>query len=283
VFDKIANGWELAKASGRVLRLDKGLLVFPFLSGISCFLVLASFALPLFLTGAFTIDQNVHNAEQVTRNPLAYVLLFAFYFCNYFVIVFFNSALIACAIIRFNGGEPSLGDGIQAAVAQMPQILGWSLVSATVGFLLKMVESRSEKVGAFVADLLGLAWSIATYFVIPVIVVEKLGPIDAIKRSGSILRRAWGESFVGNQSIGLFVFLFSIVACLPAALGIMSHVPALMIAGIAITALALVIIAAISAALHSILLAAIYVFAADGRVPDAFDRSALQAAFAPRR
>jgi uncharacterized membrane protein (DUF485 family) len=281
VFDKIANGWELAKASGRVLRLDKELLVFPFLSGISCLLVLASFGLPLFFTGAFTIDHN--NAGQVTQNPLAYVLLFAFYFCNYFVIVFFNSALIACAIIRFNGGEPSLGDGMQAAVARMPQILGWSLVSATVGFLLKMVESRSEKVGAFVADLLGLAWSIATFFVIPVIVVEKVGPIDAIRRSGSILRRAWGESFVGNQSIGLFVFLFSLVACVPAVLGIMSHVPALMIAGIAITAVALIIIAAISAALHSILLAAIYVFAADGRVPDAFDRSVLQAAFAPRR
>jgi hypothetical protein len=281
VFDKIANGWELAKASGRVLRLDKRLLVFPFLSGISCLLVLGSFGLPLFLTGAFTIDQ--HNAGQVTQNPLAYVLLFAFYFCNYFVIVFFNSALIACAIIRFNGGDPSLGDGIQAASARLPQILGWSLVSATVGFLLKMVESRSEKVGAIVADLLGLAWSIATFFVIPVIVVEKVGPFDAIRRSGSILRRAWGESFVGNQGIGLFVFLFSIVACVPAALGIVSHVPALMIAGVAITALALVIIAAISAALHSILLAAIYVFAADGRVPDAFDRSALQAAFAPRR
>jgi hypothetical protein len=281
VFDKIANGWELAKASGRVLRLDKQLLVFPFLSGISCLLVLGSFGLPLFFAGAFTIDHN--NAGQVTQNPLAYVLLFAFYFCNYFVIIFFNSALIACAIIRFNGGEPSLGDGMQAAIARLPQILGWSLVSATVGFLLKMVESRSEKVGAFVADLLGLAWSIATFFVIPVIVVEKVGPIDAIRRSGSILRRTWGEAFVGNQSIGLFVFLFSLVACVPAVLGIMSHVPALMIAGIAITALALVIIAAISAALHSILLAAIYVFAADGRVPDAFDRSTLQAAFAPRR
>ncbi|HEX4070394.1 MAG TPA: DUF6159 family protein [Planctomycetaceae bacterium] len=280
MFDKIANGWELAKASGRVLRLDKELLVFPFLSGIACLLVLGSFGLPLFLSGAVTIDRH---ADQVTQNPLAYVLLFAFYFCNYFVIVFFNSALIACAIIRFNGGEPSLGDGLQAASARLPQILGWSLVSATVGFLLKMVESRSEKVGAFVADLLGLAWSIVTFFVIPVIVVEKVGPIDAIRRSGSILRRTWGEAFVGNQGIGLFVFLFALVSCLPALLGYLSHVPALMIAGGAITAVALIIVAAISAALHSILLAAIYVFAADGRVPDAFDRSTLQAAFTPRR
>jgi len=198
------------------------------------------------------------------------------------VIVFFNSALVACAIIRFNGGDPTLGDGLQAAGSRLPQILGWSLVSATVGFLLKMLESRSEKLGTFVAGLLGLAWSIATFFVVPVIVVEKLGPIDAIRRSGSILRRAWGESFVANQGIRLFVFLFSLVACLPALLGVLSHVPALMITGIAISVVAILIISAVSAALHTILLAAIYVYAADGRVPDAFDRGTLQNAFARR-
>jgi uncharacterized membrane protein (DUF485 family) len=275
----MANGWELMKASGRVLRLDKELLVFPFLSGIACLLVVGSFALPMFLSGAFTID---HHAGQVTQNPLAYVVLFAFYFCNYFVIVFFNSALVACAIIRFNGGDPTLSDGLQAAASRLPQILGWSLVSATVGFVLKMVESRSEKLGTFVAGLLGLAWSIATFFVVPVIVVEKLGPIDAIRRSGSILRQAWGESFVANQGIGLFVFLFSLLACIPALLGVLSHVPALMIAGIAVTVLAIVILSAVSAALHSILLAAIYVFAANGRVPDAFERGSLESAFARR-
>lgn len=280
MFDKLANGWELMKASGRVLRLDKELLVFPFLSGLSCLLVLGSFALPLFFSGALAIDQNA--ARHAVQNPLAYVVLFAFYFCNYFVIVFFNSALVACAIIRFNGGDPTLGDGLQAAGSRLPQILGWSLVTATVGFVLKIVESRSEKLGAFMADLLGLAWSIATFFVVPVIVVEKVGPIDAIKRSGQILRRAWGESFVANQGIGFFVFLFMLAACLPAALGIMTGVPAFMIAGIAITVVAMIVLSAISAALHSILLAAIYVFAADGRVPDQFDRGTLQDAFARR-
>jgi hypothetical protein len=280
VFDKIANGWELMKASGRVLRLDKELLVFPFLSGLACLLVMGSFALPMFLSGAMAIDHDA--AGQVVHNPLAYVVLFAFYFCNYFVIVFFNSALVACAIIRFNGGDPTLSDGFQAAASRLPQILGWSLVSATVGFLLKMLESRSEKLGTFVAGLLGLAWSIATFFVVPVIVVEKLGPLDAIRRSGAILRRAWGESFVANQGIGLFIFLFSLLACVPAVIGLMTQVPAFMIAGVAITVVAMIILGTISAALHTILLAAIYVFAADGRVPDEFDRGTLESAFARR-
>ena len=98
MFDKLANGWELTKASFRVLWLDKELLVFPMLSGVACLLVIGSFALPLFFSGAFQIDNQVQCA---VHNPLAYVVLFAYYFINYFVIVYFNSALVACAIIRF--------------------------------------------------------------------------------------------------------------------------------------------------------------------------------------
>jgi hypothetical protein len=67
VFDKIANGQEQARASGRVLRLNKELLVCPFLSGISCLLALGSFGLPLFLSGAVTIGRH---AGLIMQNSL---------------------------------------------------------------------------------------------------------------------------------------------------------------------------------------------------------------------
>ncbi|HXY34498.1 MAG TPA: DUF6159 family protein [Planctomycetaceae bacterium] len=280
MFEKIANGWELMKSSAQVLRENTSLLLFPALSGIACLVVSASFALPMFFTGAFTIEAN---ARQVTHNPLAYVVGFAFYFCSYFVIIFFNSALVACAVIRFKGGTPTVNDGFQAALARMPQILAWSLVSASVGFLLKIIESRSERVGQIVSGLLGLAWSIATFFVVPVIVVEKAGPFEAIQRSMGILRRAWGEAYVGNAGIGLFVFLLAIVACAPAALGFMIGSGVAIAIGIAVTAFLEIVIAIVSAALHTILLGALYVYAAEGRVPYAFDGGVLQSAFARRR
>jgi hypothetical protein len=279
MFEKISNGWELMKASLSVLKLDKQLLVFPLLSGMACLIVMGSFALPLFFSGALAIDDHAKNATHI---PLAYVLLFAFYFCNYFVIIFFNSALVACAIIRFNGDSPSLSDGFQAAVERLPQILGWTLVSATVGFVLKIIESRSEKLGAFMTSLLGLAWGVATFFVIPVIVVERVGPIDAVRRSTSILRNAWGEAFVGNQGIGLIIGLLMFVACAPAVLGFMSGVTAAIIAGIVVTGLLWIVLATVAAALHSILLGALYVFASNGQVPDAFDASTLRNAFVRR-
>src|SRR5262245_52426735 len=145
MFARLGNGWALARESFAVLRMDKELLLFPVLSGISCLLVLASFAVPLwnsdFLHVVVNEEANVH------ENPLAWLILFAFYAVNYFVIVFFNSALVACAIIRFKGGDPTISDGLRAASNRLPQILAWALVSATVGVLLRAIESWSEKAG----------------------------------------------------------------------------------------------------------------------------------------
>src|SRR5690606_33503734 len=105
--------------------------------------------------------------------------LFAYYFVNYFVIIFFNSALISCAIIRFKGGNPTLSDGFSAASSRLPQIAGWAAVAATVGVVLRIIESRSEKVGEIVAGLLGMALSAVTSFVAPLIVVVRTGPVSA--------------------------------------------------------------------------------------------------------
>src|SRR5262249_6481079 len=156
-----------------VLVRDKHLLAFPIVSGFLFLLVVVSFAVPL----ATLVDWNkVQQQVQANNNkpPIwTYGVAFAFYFCTYFVIIFCNSALISCALLRFNGETPSLADGFRAAMARLPQIFAWALVSATVGVLLKVIENIHEQVGQFVASLLGAAWGIMTYFVVPVLVVEK--------------------------------------------------------------------------------------------------------------
>ena len=280
MFDRISNGWALTKQSWQVLKLDKELLVFPLVSGIACIMVMASFALPLWGTGYFETVMN--DEAQVGQDPVAWVILFAFYFVNYFVIVFFNTALIACAIIRFRGGDPTVMDGFRAATSRMPQILAWALVSATVGIILKAIESRSERAGQIVSALMGGAWSIATYFVVPVLVVEKLDPLNAVKRSFAVLKKTWGESLSANFGIGIITFLLSLASFVPIVLGIMALVAgqtALGIVGVVCGVLALITVSLISSALSSILLGALYLYAADGEVPQQFDSAVLSNAF----
>jgi hypothetical protein len=277
MFTSLHNGWQIAKQSFRVLKLDKELLLFPLLSGLACLVVMASFALPLWATGQFQAVQN--NAGQMKESPLTWVVLFLFYFANYFVIVFFNSALIACAIIRFKGGDPTVSDGLGAAMSRLPQIAGWALVSATVGLILRAIESRSERVGQIVAGLLGMAWSAATYFVVPVLVVEQLGPVAAVKRSFAILRRAWGEALTANFGIGIIIFVAYLIAVVPAMLGLMTGHAALAAVGIAATVVLWIVIALISSALQAIAIGAIYLYAAEGTVPGYFDEDLLRSAF----
>ncbi|MEX0936913.1 MAG: DUF6159 family protein [Pirellulales bacterium] len=282
MFERIANGWELTKQSFHVLRMDKELLIFPLLSGIACLMVLASFAVPLWATGYM---EELLGQEQVRARPLDYVLLFAFYLVNYFVIVFFNSALVACAVIRFHGDDPTLKDGLGAAMDRLPQIFGWALVAASVGMILKMIESRSEKVGAVVASLLGMGWSIVTFFVVPVIVIEKAGPITAVKRSTAILRKAWGESLTANFGSGAIGFLLHIPAFMLIIAGVfVAGAVNAVLGGVLIGAgvLAMLLIWLVMSAINAIVLAALYLYAATDKVPDAFDKSRLTGAFAQR-
>ncbi len=280
MFARIANGWELAKASLNVLRLDKELMLFPLISGFCCLLVLASFAVPLWNTEYF---QVVMDEQQAPQNPLAYVIMFAFYFVNYFVIIFFNSALVACAVLRFQGQNPTLSDGLGAASRRLPQILGWALVAASVGMILKVIESKSERVGQIVTGLIGMAWSITTFFVVPVLVVEKADPMTAFKRSASIIRKTWGEALSANFGIGIITFLcclpcFAVIALGAYLIGTAGAVVGGVVIGIGV--LSLLLVSLISTTLDTIVLAALYLYAADGTVPQYFDASMLSGSFA---
>jgi hypothetical protein len=218
--------------------------------------------------------------------PWVYVVVFAFYFCNYFVITFCNAALISCALIRFNGGEPSVGDGLSAAASRLPQILAWSLVSATVGCLLKVVESANEKAGQFISAILGTAWAIMTYFVVPVLVVEKVGPFEAIQRSVAILKKTWGEALVGRMGMGFFLFLLALPGVVLMAMGVFVLAGPMQVVGFGLIALAVIdflLYGAVSSALQGIFVGALYQYASHGSVPDGFQPESLERAFRQKR
>src|ERR1041385_4400853 len=113
MFAKIGYTWRLMGASWEVLKQDKEILLFPLFSGICCLLVFASFALPMWVTGSWHPPRGAAAADQ---QVIYYGVLFLFYLCNYFVITFFNTAIIACAVMRLSGGNPTVADGDRKSV-----------------------------------------------------------------------------------------------------------------------------------------------------------------------
>jgi hypothetical protein len=284
MFARMSTGWQLATQSFEVLKTDKQLLIFPLFSGIACLLVLASFAVPLWHTPQ---AQALMHERVVPGNTVSYLVLFAFYLVNYFVVVFFNSALVACAVIRFKGGSPTIGDGFRVAIARLPQIAGWAMVSATVGFALRVIESRSEKVAALVAGILGMAWSVVTYLAIPVLVIEQATPLEIIKRSTALIRRTWGEALgahFGTSMIFVVVFLVALLPLMAAfGLGVFLMGAGFVVLGslaFAVGVAMVVLVGLISATLDAIILAAVYIYAAEGVVPEAFGKDTLAGMFA---
>lgn len=280
MFRKIGYTWRVMGASWEVLKKDKELLLFPLLSGIACLLVLASFAIPIFATGAHEPlfaggeEGELTTAQQVTY----YGLLFLFYFCNYFVITFFNSAIVACAVHRLMGGDPTFGDGMRAAASRLPQIAGWALVAATVGLILRIIEDKSEKVGRLVAGLLGMAWTVLTFLVVPVLVVERKGPVAAFKKSAALLKKTWGEQLVGNFGFGMIFFLLALPAIAIVALGFVLGGPVAGFVCLGLAFLYWIALGLVQSALGTIFQAAVYVYAEKGEMPAGFDGELLQGA-----
>lgn len=259
----------------QVLKQDKALLLFPLISGICCLLLLISFAVPIYATDSWEPPKP----DAGTNAQVAYYgVLFLFYLANYFVIVFFNSGIVACATMRLSGGSPTISDGFRAAASRLPVIAGWALVSATVGLILRIIEDRSEKIGRIVAGLLGIAWTVVSFLVVPILVVENKNPFGALKDSTALLKKTWGEQLVSSFSFGMIFFLLSIPAFILIFLGIFAGSTTLLIACIGLAVVYLIVLALIQSALQSIFQSALYLYAREGRVPEGFRAEVLSGA-----
>jgi hypothetical protein len=271
MFESISRSFTLVGESWEVLKKDREILLFPFLSGIALVLLVISFIVPVFFTSV-----------SVRWSPLLVVWLFLFYFLAYFVIIFFNTGLVTCAKIRLTGGDPTFRDGISNAVRHLPAILVWAAISATVGLILRLLSDRSGLIGKIIVGIIGVMWSLITYFVIPVLVFEEKGVIGSIKASASYFRKTWGETVVGQVSIGLIFFLALIAGLVPVFLSLLSGNPALFLAVLAVFIIYALVILIISSALQGIFSTALYIFASTGTVPKAFTPELVANAFAPR-
>jgi hypothetical protein len=281
---KFARSWALMKASAGVLRADKSLLLFPLLSGLCSVVVAASFLVPVVLA---LIGHHGGDFEGRRFAPGYYAVLFAFYLVQYFVIVFFNTALVGVALARLRGEPAGLADGFALARSRLGSILGYALIAATVGLFLRALQERLGLLGRFVVGLLGLAWTVATFLVVPVLASEGTGPVDAVKRSVELLRRTWGENLIGNAGLGVVfglvsVFVMLLVGALFVGAAAVHSLIGMAVAGV-VFLLSFVLLGLVQSTLQGIYAAALYRYAEAGEVGGGFDQALLESAFRPKR
>ena len=270
-----SRSYQIFKESLAVLKEEKMLALFPVISGLVMILLTIGLLIPLYYLAGF-------KEGTVENNPLIYVFLFIFYFVGYYVIIFFNTGLIACAHLRLNGMNPSFQDGLQFALENAGKIAGWALISATVGLALNMIRERAGIIGRIAAGIIGVAWNLITFFVIPVFVFEGLGVIDSIKKSSVLFKRTWGENMVLRFSVSFILVLVGMIGILPIALAVMTKsTPIIVVVG-ALVAIYWIILFILGASLNGIFAAALYNYANTGVVPSAYSPGLIENAFGPR-
>ena len=278
MFERLSRSWGLIKASAGVLAKDKELLVFPFLSAICTLIVGAAFVLPMIGLGALDGIRSGGGMSLAT-----YVLAFLFYLVQYFVIFFFNSALVGAAMIRLDGGDPTLRDGLRIAAGKALPILGYAAIAATVGMVLRALQERSGLIGKLVSGALGVAWTLASFLVVPVLVTRNIGPIGAVKESAQLLKKTWGENLIGQGGVGLvFGLLFFVLALVGVAAIVAAALTGsgtLIVLVVALVIAALLLAALIQAALAGIYSAALYRYAVGEGGSEGFDAQLLGQAF----
>lgn len=280
MFQSISRTIELMKKSWRVLMQDRELMLFPILSGI---VVIASAGLLAVVGYGLGTFDRISAASQAggsaafTGPDIALFVVLSFVMTA--ITVFFNSALISAALERLNGGDPTVRSGLNVAIRHLPAILGWAAISATVGLILQIIRGQARDGAMAVVTRIAIAivggiWAYMTFFVVPIMVAENLGPIAAIKRSKALFRQTWGQQAVAGFGFGL-IYLGAILVTAVVAVPLAMVSPLLgIIAGAGVFSVTFGAVAA----MEGVFKAALYGFAS-GKPSAAFDDATLRSAY----
>lgn len=275
---RLARTQEIMSAAWEILKDDKQLLLLPLASSCCLVVLTAVVAVPAVI-GLFTGASVVEDLRQIEGG--SYIGMFLFGVTSYAIGIFFNAALALCVLRKLEGKGGSVRDGLREAAGCMPQILGWAVVATTVGLLFKMIERRSGFIGGLIVKVVGMAWTVATFLVVPILVAEKRGPVDAVQESVRLLRKTWGEDLFAGIGFGALAFLLSIPGWLVFVIGaglLTSHLyAAVIVMGLAI--LYFPILGLVLSTLSAIFDVVLYRFAKLGAIAPGFDRNLLASSF----
>lgn len=271
-------GWILFTESWRYLQADKEIVLIPLITGILNLLLfglLFTAAFFLVLNGTLAIAEE---GEAVTAGE--YVFYFLIYVVSAFTLALSQAGVAHTVYTRAHGGNATLSESLKVAFSHSGQLLLWSAITSTVGLILRTLAERSKLLGRFVIALIGLAWSILTYFVVPAIILDKKSAPAAIGHSVSVIRRTWGEAAVSNISMGLvfavmyLLIIISGVGLLVVAFGTGSGLLSLLV--VAFLFLLIMVVALVQSALESVIRTLLYVYASEGVQPPNFNPELLQ-------
>ncbi len=275
--ERISRGWKMTKLGVAVVRADPELMVYTFLSALFSLIAIGAA-----ISGSVGLDVIFSDPECVGEDcgsELAVghmAIWFVFYMIVSVITVFWNAAIIASAYERLSSGtNPSFSYGIGQAMRCLPQILVWGVIAGTVGLFIKILEGLARDgdaplalrfVAGFASFIIGIAWWIATFFVIPMIVLEKAGVLDSMGKSTELFERTWGEDVTSHVSTGILMTLcILLLFCISVPLMMLGDLGVIL--GIVILAVGILFAVLFFSTVEAVNRASLFYYAKTGQMP----------------
>lgn len=191
------SGFKLAKECFAVLKSRRQLLMLPVLGALVSLVVTVLFALPLLF------------ANWTDNELLVLCTLFGYYFVQQVVTLFASSALLHMLVRSFKGESPTIAEGLAFSFSRLDKICSWAVLGGVVGVILNRLDKGREdsRVRQILHRLVGGAWSLVSYFAFPILVLEGLGPVEAMKRSVELILGTWGSRSKAAQGFQMLTAL----------------------------------------------------------------------------
>ena len=271
---RFANTWRLTRNSWSLLKQDRELLWLPVLSMLTILAIVAAAAVVGFVTGSFDAGGGT---EDIGGSAAVLGLVFAFVATA--TVVYFEGALVAGAHERMTGGDPTVRSAMGKAASRLPSLLGWALITLTVGLVLRFLRERLGWLGQMLTFLAEAAWGVATYLVVPAIIIDDYRSFASVKHSMSLVRRTWGENLIAQAGFGILGFVVALPIILVAVL-IATLVPGIgLYIGIAVGVIGVLAVSVVVSALSLYFKTALYEYAVDGVAHGGFDIDEMEASF----
>jgi membrane-anchored glycerophosphoryl diester phosphodiesterase (GDPDase) len=288
VTGKIKNGLELSRQSWAALRQNRQLMVFPFISMVMLTVLLLLLLVPVAGWVSLILDTGEVTQAQVWAGI---GIVFLYYLVASIIVIFSNAALTGASLKLIAGEKATVSDGLRIAFSHFGKIIGYALISATVGVVIRfLIRSGSEAdniivkiLSIVVGSTLAATWSLAVFFAIPVMIYEDLSVRDALKRAAAIFKKTWGEGFTGDIAIGGFSCLMNLLILIVgiglAAIGVAGGMTALIILGLVVVVIGSIVSSLLYGAVNGIFQASLYHFAVTGSAGPFIDTQLAQEAF----
>ncbi len=190
---------KLVSLAQDILGSHKGLLWLPMISGLIGFI--------LFLILVLVFKGLDMNAKIIEFSNIGLIVLY--YSIIMFTITYSNFVMASAVIDIFEGKYKGIRNAMKRVRSVLPQIIVFALLDVVLTIVFLLIKSRFRKKD-MALDMYrsGFNWNKSRSFLIPIVLYEGVGPIQAYKRAFILFFKKLGVRTLGRVTVGVTIILY---------------------------------------------------------------------------